>query len=628
MAKGNCEFKGSGGDYFGTVFIHLYILGTITFGIYTAWAWVRILKLKASHTLINGREVTFQGTGGQLFTIFIVQGLLTLVTFGFYGPWAFCKYFDWRAKNTVVGGKPSEFNGTGGSLFLFYLIHLFLLPMFTLGLYYFWGIYRFYAWKEEHTKYGGQKTSFGAGFGTFLKISIITWVLNMLTFNLFAPWAYCMFARWQIGGLAVGDSTGVEHFPPVKTNVFVVIILIVVGIFCLGAIVFLVKNAVERGMQQQQFAQLKQFHVQTLKKKRKRNMVKGKPRKPRSIKPEHKAGVKSAGGVKNPVVTSDAREKLQVSMGNYEEAVKKIEARIKEKPGDADPHYDRAWLYGAHLELDKAIEEYTKAIQLNDKFVDAYYNRGLIYSAMGKYREAIRDFNAAIELGPKAADAYCNRGNAYFLMAKTKQALADFDRALKFSPNDGDALYNRALVYEKMGDRARARKDLRKAMALGQPLALKKLNELEDGASGTGPGWKTDLKGVPIPAGPAGGMIHGDPVTIGKAVFENGILTLRDGEDFFPDHAFTIFLFLKKGESPENRIFEYTRESGFGSPHIHMKWKEEGEDVPKTKIWMRDYAMSLRFGKRSGKEIPGKIYLCVPDEMKSYIAGSFTAHIK
>jgi uncharacterized membrane protein YjgN (DUF898 family) len=624
MAKGNCEFKGSGGQYFGTVFIHLYLLGTITFGIYSAWAWVRILKLKASHTLMNGKEVSFQGTGGQLFGLLVVQGLLTLVTFGIYGPWAFCKYFDWRAGNTMVGGKPSQFNGTGGTLFLFYLIHLLLLPLITLGLYYFWGFYRFYAWKEEHTRYGGEETSFGGPFGTFLKISIVTWILNTFTLNLFAPWAYCMFSRWQIDGLAVGDGATVEHFPPVKTNVLVVTILIVAGIFCLLAIGFVVKNAAERGWkQQQQFVRLKKLHTQTLRKRESR------VRKPHFLKPKFKAAVKGERSEKHLLLKSDVREKLRVDMAMYGDAVKKTEARMKEKPEDANAHYDRAWLYGAHMELEKAVEEYTQAIRLNKKFADAYYNRGLIYSAKGRYKEGIRDFNAAIELGSMTADVYCNRGNGYFFLGKTKQALADFNRALKVSPSDADALYDRALVYETMGDRAKAKEDLRRAMAFGQPLALSKLNELEGGSSATGgPGWKMDLKGVSIPAGPASGMIHGDPVTIDKAILEHGILTLRDGKDSFPDHAFMIFLFLKKEESFENGIFEYSTESGFGSPHIHMKWKEAGKDLPETKVWMRGYPMVLQFGKRNGNEVPGKIYLCIPDQMKSFIAGSFTARVK
>ena len=38
--------------------------------------------------------------------------------------------------------------------------------------------------------------------------------------------------------------------------------------------------------------------------------------------------------------------------------------------------------------------------------------------------------------------------------------------------------------------------------------------------------------------------------------------------------------------------------------------------------------MRLDFGQISGNHISGKIYLCAPDETKSYIAGTFNAEIR
>ncbi len=231
-------------------------------------------------------------------------------------------------------------------------------------------------------------------------------------------------------------------------------------------------------------------------------------------------------------------------------------------------------------------------------------------------------------MNQNAADAYCNRATAYFFMGQTDKALADFAKTLEISPMDGDALYDRSIVYQVIGKAAEAGEDLRRAAEAGHELALEALRRQEKTSSVDGTGWRRDLSGVEIPSRPAAGRIHGDPVTIEKAVLENGILTLRDGKDFFPDHALVIFFFLKKGEALENRIFEYSAESGFGRPHIHMKWKPEGKDIPETEILMKDYAMSIRFGKRHDDEIPGKIYICLPDEMKSFVAGEFSAHVK
>jgi len=114
MASGNCKYTGNGGVLFSTVIIHLFILSTVTLGLYAPWAWVRIFRVKASHTTIQGKQVQFVGTGAQLLVLAIVQGLLTVLTLGFYGPWAICKFFEWKAANTLVGDTPSRFVGTGG----------------------------------------------------------------------------------------------------------------------------------------------------------------------------------------------------------------------------------------------------------------------------------------------------------------------------------------------------------------------------------------------------------------------------------------------------------------------------------------------------------------------------------
>ncbi len=471
MAKSNCEFKGSGGQYFGTVFIHLFLLGIITFGIYSAWAWVRLLKLKASHTLIDGKEVSFQGTGGELFGLVLIQGFLTFLTFGLYGPWALCRYFDWRAENTVVKEIPSQFTGTGGSLFLLYLVHLILLPIVTLGLYYFWGLYRLYAWKEEHTKYGGEETSFGAGFGEFIKVGVISWILNTLTLNIFTPWSLCMLYRWQIEGLAVGDPDKVDHFPPVKTNPAVVIILVVIGLFLLTLAVFLAKKAIETTMQQtRQLAQFQQLQAQALQKKKRLKITEEETAKPLFLKP--KDG--TSGGTEN----TGALGRLKRNVNDFAGARKQVQARIKKSPGNAEAHYDLAWLYGSRLELAEAAGEYSKAIQMNNRFADAYYNRGLVYAAMGEFTKAIEDFSSTIKLNPAAADGYCNRGNAYFSMNKVDLAILDYTKSIGLNPGDGDMYYNRGRAFAAAGKKAKAVVDLRKAVSLGNVEAADYLKTL------------------------------------------------------------------------------------------------------------------------------------------------------
>ena len=441
MAKGNCEFNGSGGQYFLTFLIHLSILTLVTFGIYAPWAWVKIFQLKASHTTIRGREVVFTGTGGELLTLMIVQGLLTFVTLGIYAPWAICKFLSWKAENTLVGDRPSQFNGTGGSFFPFFLIHLLILPLITLGLYYLYGVYRFYAWKEENTLYGGEKTSFGGGFWDFVKISLISWILNALTLNLFMPWALAMLYRWQVEGLAVGPDASVDHFEPAKTNLAFAAALILIALVPILAFTFYAKSQYDKFMGMAQAAKMMQMRA-------------GSPQttiKLGTSLPKHSPPIKSfrKESVGKATMKSDGTGSVNESP----------------KPGSS---FNRAWVCATTGDFQQAEREYTRAIQANQKDRDAYYNRGLVYVQLQEYDRACGDFDAALALDPNFFEAYCNRGNVHLEAGRPELAVRDYDQAIRLNPNDGDVYFNRGVALLSMGKEAQAREDFRKASALGQ----------------------------------------------------------------------------------------------------------------------------------------------------------------
>lgn len=54
----------------------------------------------------------------------------------------------------------------------------------------------------------------------------------------------------------------------------------------------------------------------------------------------------------------------------------------------------------------KAIELYTKAIELNPNFSEAYNNRGILKEDSGDEVGAMMDFNMAIEKSPNLAGSF------------------------------------------------------------------------------------------------------------------------------------------------------------------------------------------------------------------------------
>tara|TARA_Y100001936_G_scaffold254154_1_gene325882 strand:- start:16423 stop:16827 length:405 start_codon:yes stop_codon:yes gene_type:complete len=83
--------------------------------------------------------------------------------------------------------------------------------------------------------------------------------------------------------------------------------------------------------------------------------------------------------------------------------------------------------------LNRAIQDYDKAIKLNPKYADAYNNRGVAYSDKGQVNRATHDLNMAIELNPKSAATYYNRGIAYRKKGELNRAIQDLYGAARLS---------------------------------------------------------------------------------------------------------------------------------------------------------------------------------------------------
>ena len=68
-------------------------------------------------------------------------------------------------------------------------------------------------------------------------------------------------------------------------------------------------------------------------------------------------------------------------------------------PSNAYVYYDRGNLYYAQGDYDKAIEDYTHAIDHNKGLAEAFFNRGLALIHSNKVKEGIEDLSKAGELG-------------------------------------------------------------------------------------------------------------------------------------------------------------------------------------------------------------------------------------
>ena len=121
--------------------------------------------------------------------------------------------------------------------------------------------------------------------------------------------------------------------------------------------------------------------------------------------------------------------------GEFDKAVLEFTKAIELDPDNPDGYSGRGLAYVLAKEYDKSFADLNTVITIvedsSDKVVYtnpevAYFYRGVGYMAKGNHNLAIEDFSKAIELNPDYADAYQARGRLSFTMGKDRQAFADY----------------------------------------------------------------------------------------------------------------------------------------------------------------------------------------------------------
>ena len=229
--------------------------------------------------------------------------------------------------------------------------------------------------------------------------------------------------------------------------------------------------------------------------------------------------------------------KLQLKAVNKEAAVSDQQAEyhfhsideyslaIDRNPINADAYFGRALDFMVLQDLTEALNDYSKAIELNSNFILAYFNRAVVRSKLMQiesydenatgsdsqnlslniqtrvnksfqststtnsydragtdsnasiiveenrrtfeYEQIIQDYDKIIQLNPDFVFAYYNRANIRCSMKDYRPALVDYTEAINRNPEFAEAYYNRGLTRLSLGDAAKGIADLSKAGELG-----------------------------------------------------------------------------------------------------------------------------------------------------------------
>jgi len=205
----------------------------------------------------------------------------------------------------------------------------------------------------------------------------------------------------------------------------------------------------------------------------------------------------------------------QARQENYDEAIKSYNKALEFFPGHVKARYNLGNIYAAYedyesalnayqntlvydpeyinarlgsgiilaeemINLDGAINEYNKAIQINAPFINipliynnkqfimnakaiAYYNMGLAYrdksllynpdslEANDFLARAADSYKQSLKINPKSYDAQYNLALTYHLMGTTQEALEGYCKAMLLAPLNYEAYYNLAVLLRERG---------------------------------------------------------------------------------------------------------------------------------------------------------------------------------
>src|SRR5208283_1401645 len=149
--------------------------------------------------------------------------------------------------------------------------------------------------------------------------------------------------------------------------------------------------------------------------------------------------------------------------GQLDEAIAQYQKAVQIKPDNARAHNNLGNALFQKGQLDEAIAQYQKAVQIKPDNARAHNNLGNALFQKGRMDEAIAHYQKALQIKPDYADAHYNFGIALFKKGQVDEAIVQYQEALEIQPefagacfNLGNALYQKGQVDEAVAQYQRA----------------------------------------------------------------------------------------------------------------------------------------------------------------------------
>jgi len=159
------------------------------------------------------------------------------------------------------------------------------------------------------------------------------------------------------------------------------------------------------------------------------------------------------------------REQKDEDNAVVDDALAGMTAQIAAAPQNAVPRRQRGLAFFETGEYALALSDLSDAIRLAPEYPDTYVARAHAWFIQGQTDKAIEDYTAALDRRVGAvAEAYAGRGNAYESAGNVAKAVADYSEALRLDPEDDDTTMQLAWILAT--NSAQQQRDAKRALEL------------------------------------------------------------------------------------------------------------------------------------------------------------------
>jgi tetratricopeptide (TPR) repeat protein len=190
-------------------------------------------------------------------------------------------------------------------------------------------------------------------------------------------------------------------------------------------------------------------------------------------KDEARRSIDKAASIQSNFETRYSRASINYIEGDWENALRALreaDANAKGAEKDSMVGVESRFLLGqCYQQLGKwreAQEAYDEFIAANPYEKEAFANLGLVEAKVGNSEGAVAEYSKALDLDPKFLDAQKNRGTEYLRQKRYESAIEDFSAVLAEGEADTGTLYKRGYAYCTNGERKLGTKDLREVLRI------------------------------------------------------------------------------------------------------------------------------------------------------------------